>query len=601
MDAWDLSCPDWEGRLRAGRSLIPDLPLTPHGDRAVQVYDRLRLADVPGTPSLGDASGEWFRDIVRAMFGSYDPATRTRYIRELFALVPKKNSKTTYGALGLMLVALLLNQRPRAPFLMTAPVQDVADLAFSATAGAIALDPVLEAKLHVREHLKTIVHRETKATLEIITFDPKVVTGKKVVGLLVDELHVLGKMSRADKALLQLRGGMQPFPEAFAAFITTQSDETPAGVFRDELQKARDIRDGRRPGTMLPVLYEFPEAMQRDQGKPWRDPANWPLVTPNNGRSISIPRLIAECADEEAKGEGALRTWASQHLNIEIGLALHSDRWAGADFWERNAEVLDLEGLIRRCDVATVGIDGGGLDDLLGLAVIGRDRETGVWLAWCKAWAHPSVLERRKSEAARFHDFAAQGDLVLVANIGDDVRDVGDIVERVAAAGLLDRDEKVRGAIGVDAVGIGSVLDELDERGIVVEPGPECQVVAVSQGWRLAGSIKTTERRLAEGTLRHAGAPLMAWCVGNAKIEPRANSVMITKQASGFAKIDPLMALFNAAELMSRVPAADGMGSYTEFLRQQRGQADPQDRDDGEGDAPDVKPALVLTDDFFDA
>lgn len=549
--AWDLSCPDWAARLRAGRTLIPDLPLTPHGDIAVQVYDRLRLADVTGTPTLAEASGDWFRDIVRAMFGSYDRATRRRFIRELFALVPKKNSKTTYGALGLMLVALLLNERPRAPFLMTAPVQDVADLAFSAVAGAIALDPVLEAKLHVREHLKTIVHRETRATLEIITFDPKVVTGKKVVGLLVDELHVLGKMPRADKALLQLRGGMQPFPEAFAAFITTQSDETPAGVFKDELQKARDIRDGRRAGTMLPVLYEFPEAMQRDQAMPWRDPANWPLVTPNVGRSIDIARLVAECSDEEAKGQGALRTWASQHLNIEIGLALHSDRWAGADFWERNAiPVLTLEELLRRCDVATVGIDGGGLDDLLGLVVLGRDRDTGEWLAWCKAWAHPSVLERRKSEAARFQDFAAAGDLVLVAEIGDDVQEVGDIVEQVAAAGLLDRDEKARGAIGVDAVGIGSILDELDARGIQQD-----QIVAVSQGWRLAGAIKTAERKLAEGTLRHAGAPLMAWCVGNAKIEPRANSVMITKQASGFAKIDPLMALFNAVELMSRVPA----------------------------------------------
>jgi phage terminase large subunit-like protein len=57
--------------------------------------------------------------------------------------VPKKNSKTTNGAL-LMLTALLLNERPRAPFIMTAPVQDVADLAFNAAAGAIALDPVLE-------------------------------------------------------------------------------------------------------------------------------------------------------------------------------------------------------------------------------------------------------------------------------------------------------------------------------------------------------------------------------------------------------------------------------------------------------------------------
>jgi phage terminase large subunit-like protein len=47
----------------------------------------------------------------------------------------------------------------------------------------------------------------------------------------------------------------------------------------------------------------------------------------------------------------------------------------------------------------------------------------------------------------------------------------------------------------------------------------------------------------------------MAWCVSNAKVEPKGNAMLITKQASGTAKIDPLMALFNAVELLARAPA----------------------------------------------
>jgi phage terminase large subunit-like protein len=62
----------------------------------------------------------------------------------------------------------------------------------------------------------------------------------------------------ASSAIRQLRGGMLPFPEAFMAFITTQSEEAPAGVFKAELTKARAIRDGKLEGAMLPVLYEFP-------------------------------------------------------------------------------------------------------------------------------------------------------------------------------------------------------------------------------------------------------------------------------------------------------------------------------------------------------
>ncbi|WP_350494906.1 hypothetical protein [Neopusillimonas aromaticivorans] len=78
----------------------------------------------------------------------------------------------------------------------------------------------------------------------------------------------------------------------------------------------------------------------------------------------------------------------------------------------------------------------------------------------------------------------------------------------------------------------------------------------------MGGTIKTVERKLAEGTFVHCGRPMMAWCVGNARIEQRANSILITKQASGTAKIDPLMALFDAAHLMAMNPAASGQSVY---------------------------------------
>jgi phage terminase large subunit-like protein len=556
--SWDLSCPDWKERLRAGRSLVPDLPLfQPQAERAVAVLNKLRLFDVPGTPTMAEAGAEWFRDIVRALFGSLDPETGIRHISELFLLVPKKNNKTTGGAL-LMLTALLLNERPRAPFLLTAPVQKTADDAFAALAGAIALDPVLDKKLHVRDHLKTVVHRETKAKLEIMTFDPEVVTGKKVVGGLIDELHVLGRMARASKAMIQLRGGMQPFPEAFLVTITTQSDEAPAGVFKDDLTKAREIRDGKRAGATLPILYEFPREMQQDPAKPWRDAANWHMVTPNLGLSVHLQKLKDSFADEEAKGEAALREWASQHLNVEIGLALHSARWVGADFWESAGEPgLTLDALLERCDVVCVGIDGGGLDDLLGLAAVGRERETRRWLTWHHAWAHKIVLERRKDIAPRLLDFQKEGTLTIVERPGQDVTEVADIVCRIRDLGLLPE----KNAIGVDQAGIGDIVDELttEDRGITPE-----QIIGISQGWRLNGAIKTTERKLAGGEIVHGATALMNWVIGNAKVEPKGNAITITKQASGNAKIDPLMAQFDANTLMALNPEASE--DPTDFL-----------------------------------
>lgn len=557
MSTWNLACPDWVDRLKSGRPLVPDLPHLDlvAGERAVRVLNKLRLADVPGTPTMGEAGGEWFTAIVRALFGSVDPVTRQRMIRELFLLVPKKNNKTTGGAL-LMLTALLLNERPRAQFIMTAPVQDTANQAFAAAAGAIQLDPVLEKKLHVREHLKTIIHRETKAELEILTFGPDVMTGRKVSGgVLVDELHVLAKTRTAASSFRQLRGGMQPYPEAFMVNITTQSEDSPSGVFKDELVKARAIRDGKRHGATLPVLYEFPPDMQKDS-EAWRDPENWAMVNPNVGRSVFIDRLKQDYDEAEAKGEGELREWGSQHLNIEIGLALVSDAWAGAEFWERQGDAaLTLDALIERSEVVVVGIDGGGLKDLYGLAVIGRERETGKWLCWFHAWAHRIVLDRNKALAQNLLDIAECGELTIIDRMGDDVEQAAAVVRRIADADLLPE----KNAVGIDPAGIGETLKALEDVGVRQGVGGVAgQVIGIQQGWRLNGAIKTAERKLLGASMIHGGQKLMAVAVAAAKVEPRGNAILITKQASGAGKIDPLMAGLNAVQLMSLNPEARG-------------------------------------------
>lgn len=546
---WNTSCRDWAERIRAGRSLLPELPLiAAEADRAVAIFNLLRLPDVPGQPSMANAAGDWQRDIVRALFGSWDEKAGVRYVREVFQLVPKKSSKTTAGA-AIMLTAVLMSKRPRAEFLIVAPTQEVADLAFRQACGMVEADPVLFAKCHVQEHIKRITYRPTGAFLKVKSFDPKVVTGSKPAGVLIDELHVIAESHDADRVVGQLRGGLVSQPEGFLLTITTQSERAPAGVFRAELMKARKVRDGELIAPILPLLYEFPADVD------WQDSANWHMVTPNAGRSITIERLIEDAEQAKAAGDEEWRRWASQHLNVEIGLALHTDRWAGADYWERQASAsgLSLNQLLERSSVAVMGIDGGGMDDLLGLAVLGRDSETGDWLAWCRAWAHPKVLERHKQSAARFRDFERDGDLVLVDRIGDDVAEVASIAAKIHASGLL----PARQSIGVDPHGIGAILDALQAVDIPAEA-----VTGISQGWKLTGAIKTVERKLAEGALWHGGSPLMAWCCGNARIEPRSNAVMITKQGSGAAKIDPLMALLNAGSLMALNP--QGAKSFAE-------------------------------------
>lgn len=274
----------------------------------------------------------------------------------------------------------------------------------------------------------------------------------------------------------------------------------------------------------------------------------------NLGLSIDIDRLRQTFAQAKEKGEEEVRRWASQHLNVEIGLALHADRWRGADLWEPAGNpIVGLDELLERSEVVVAGIDGGGLDDLMGLSVIGRCWESRTWFGWSHAWCQPEVLERRKEIAETLRDFEKDGDLTICATVTQDIVEIADILEGIFARSQFPE----KAGIGLDPQGVAAMVDEIAGRDI-----PEDLMVAVAQGFRLSSAVWGLERKLKDGTFVHCARPLMAWCVGNAKAQQRGNAVVIEKQAAGKAKIDPLISLFNAAKLMERNPIAHTVKSY---------------------------------------
>ncbi|EHH4785245.1 terminase large subunit [Escherichia coli] len=284
-----------------------------------------------------------------------------------------------------MMTALLLNWRQAAGYTILAPTVEVAANAFNPARDMVRRDDDLDDLCQVQTHIRTITHRVTDTTLKVVAADPNTVSGIKSVGTLIDELWLFGKQYKAEDMLREAIGGLASRPEGFVVYTTTQSNEPPAGVFRQKLQYARDVRDGKiHDPHFLPVIFEHPPEMVESGAHLLME--NLAMVNPNLGYSVDEAFLYREYR---------------------------------------------------------------------------KAREAGI---------------------------------------------------------------------------------------------PDESVVGISQGWKLGGAIKTTERKLAEGVLVHGGQPLMAWCVGNARVEPKGNAILITKQASGRGKIDPLMALFNAVSLMSLNP-----------------------------------------------
>ncbi|MEQ5793105.1 terminase large subunit [Paracoccus sp. NFXS7] len=551
-----FACPDWWEKLQAGDVPMADVPINEgKAARVLAFFNRLRLPDISGNPPMSIACGDWFKRLLVVFFASEDPETQRELVWELLCMVPKKNSKSTYVA-ALALTALYMEEAPNRQMLLVGPSQNISERCFEQAQGMVALDEKLQLIFKVQDHLKTITRRKTGTSLDVKTFDTTIVTGEIPVLTIIDELHELGKKAKALKVMQQIRGGGITMQRGKVLMITTQSDEMPTGIWKAELKKARAIRDGKagpKP-IMLPILYEYPEEQQKDETF-WRDRSNWGMLLPNLGLSISEQALEEDYDNNGKVSKEAEQIWASQHLNIEIGVGLGGDNWRGVDHWEDcGDETLTLEELMRRSEVCVVGVDGGGLDDLFAVAVLGREKVTRRWLLWTHAWAFQEVFDRRKDIDAKLRDFEEAGDLTICLEVGDDVTGAIEVIEKLEAKGLLPTESP---AIGLDAAGIAELLDGLDQAGFGEE-----RWISVGQGWKLQSAVLTLPRRLKDRKLIHGSSDFMAWTVGNAKTELKGSNYIVTKQAAGSAKIDALMATFNAAMLMFGNPEAAGPSVY---------------------------------------
>ncbi|WP_428526031.1 terminase large subunit [Roseibium sp.] len=554
---WSTACPDWEQRIVAGRSLIPFAPLFPEeAEAALKVFKSLRVVDLPNQPTFGACSDQWVFDFVGAIFGAYDARNARRLISEFLLLIAKKNSKSTIAA-GIMITALIRNWRHTNELTLLAPTMEVANNSYIPASAMVKADPELQMVLKTSDHQRTIKHLTTDAELKVVAADSDTSAGKKSGFILVDELWLFGKKPRSSAMLQEATGGLIARPEGFVIYLTTHSDEPSAGVWKSKLDYFRDVRDGKITDTeKLGVLYEFPEPMI--EGEAYLDPDNFYITNPNIGRSVRRGWLETKLKEAvSGGGDDDKQTFLAKHLNVPIGTRLRRDRWAGADAWDSAAdpEIASLEDLLDRAEVVTAGIDGGGLDDFLGLALIGRERGAQRWMLWTMACCHEKALDRRKDIKTMVHGFAQSGEVLICRSGEEDIVAVADIIEQVWSRGLFPE----KNAVGLDPVGVAAIMDELMAREL-----PEDMLVGVPQGYKLSGVTKGMARKVDDGSLVHGGSGLMSWCIGNAKTEKRGNADYVTKQASGSMKIDPLIAAFNAFDLMSRHPDPAGGPSVYE-------------------------------------
>ena len=542
---WSTGLDNWQTKIINRESLIPCEPLNKQvADIALNIFKSLKLVDVIGKPTIGEACKQWVFDFVAVIFGAYDPVTKARLINEFFLLIAKKNSKSTIAA-GIMLTAIILNERQSGQFVIISPTKETSKSAFDPIADMIKADPELLKMFNVADHTKTITHLGTNATLKVLAFDANTVTGLKATAVLVDEIHLLGNKANADNILREAVGGLASRPEGFIIYLTTQSSGTPTGIFKQKLDYARAVRDKEIINNQfLPVLYEYPEAMIEDES--YLEPKNWYITNPNLDASVSLDFLLNQYEQIKDTRE-SLQDFLSKHLNVQQTMNLKANNWkAFIDLLPYSEQVLSLEDLIEQCEVLAVGFDGARLFDLAGLTVTGRVTNSNKYLSWSHGWLNVEALDKNKRSASKLLELADLKEITIVNKVSQQFTEITALIKMLDNTGKLYQ-------IGVDPSGLGTFNTDLEEAGINTD-----KIIGISQGYKMQQHITTLENLLGKESIKFASQELIRWQVSNTRLILKSNTVMVSK-ADSADKIDNIISILNSIAIISQNPPSMGI------------------------------------------
>ena len=505
-------------------------------EKYMDIFNELRITDLLNTPKIKDLPPAWYKDFALSFFGSVDIQKRERLLQEFFVLIPKKNGKSTASGL-IMLTALIANPYKGAEFAIIASSKEVIDNCFIPISENIEQNETLKSFLKCTNHadFKQVENLRTGAKLKITTPLMKTNQGKKWQGVLIDEIALWQDFKNGIPLLNEITGNLVNKLDSFVIYLTTQSSARPDGLFKALLTKARAIKNkGEKEikrTKFLPILYEFSAEQLKDGWQ--KDPKKWHLVNPSLNVSVSLDRLKQMQKDAEIAGGQAEQEFYAKFLNVEIQTEQDCRAWAGAKYVHQCERAITLDTVLDKAEIIYIGIDGGGLDDLTGLAVLGVSRDK--WYIWTKGYCYKSALNRA-GLAKKLIQWQKKNEIYISDNIGEDSKILCDDVAYILGSGKVSK-------IGIDPRGIGEILINLKN---IIDN--EQIIDFINQGVFLQNASVILSQKIAQKKCEIAKSELFMFCCGNAIIETNTAGDFLTKRTSQ-AKIDLLMALINCVFL----------------------------------------------------
>ncbi len=480
----------------------------------------------------------WQCFIVAMLFGWKNKADNTRRFRTALIAVARKNGKSTLGAaIGLRL--FVADNEPGAEVYTFATKLDQAEIVHAEAKRMVRKQPSLKRMVQIAKHTMSIA--ATDSIYAPLGWAPEKHDGLNTSGAIGDEIHAHPNTELWDVIDTSTAARRQPL---LVGITTAGRGDDPTSLYRELKDYSVLVLEGTaEDDTWFAAIWQLDQAQYDGDGKEitpaddWTDEKAWIKANPNLQITVKLDDLQRKAKKAKRTAAASIR-FKLKHLNIEVARA---ESWLAAGLWNRGRGDEDWygpNGLRPEILERWRGVPcwaGGDLSSVADLTavVLCFKMPDGFFdvlpLVWCP---RENAIGRQRDRKVPYVTWAENGLLELTEGASVDY----DFIRA--------RLTWFRDAAGLDIQEIG--LDPHNARYLYtrMEEDDGFNVMEHRQGFiSMNDPIKSTEKLLLDGKIRHGGNRLLEWAVGNVVTagDPAGNVKFDKSKAAD--KIDPAVAL----------------------------------------------------------
>lgn len=440
---------------------------------------------------------DWQCFILGVTFGWIDRKTKRRRIREIYAEIPRKNSKSTLGAIiGLYLA--FADDEAGAEVFAGATSMDQAYAVFRMAWLMVRNNPEFQAHFGLQlggteQNPGNIYQMSTGSYFKPIIGKPG--DGDSPHGAIIDEYHEHTTPVMYDA----MKTGMGARSQPLRAIITTAGTDTSGPCYDKHLEAIKVLNGTLENDELFTLVFAL------DEDDDWKDFAMWKKANPNFGVSVF-----------ESYFRGQLRDALQSPSQQSIILTKNLNRWMSAGSawmnmvsWEKcKDETMHLEGFANK--ECWLGLDLANKIDIASLAFIFK-------MPWGIAFFAKHYLPEATvalPQNSHYRKWAEAGWLTQTDGARTDFRRIeSDIRDACKMFSIQSLAFDPREASYL----ISSIQDWASFDCVEINQGPQL----------ISEPMKEMEAAIYAGQLKHCGDPVLTWMMGNVvKKESRAGGAV---------------------------------------------------------------------------